>query len=54
MLHELLLALLGRTGDIVIEQDGTFRIDPKIDFISEPEKDILNKICTLGFYYMKI
>ncbi len=54
MLHELLLALVGRTGNIIIERDGTFIIDPKIDFISDPEKDILNKICTLGFYYMRI
>ena len=54
MLHELLLALLGRNGNIITEQDGTFKIDPKLTLISEPEKDILNKICTLGYYYLKI
>ena len=54
MLHELLLALIGKTGQIVIQMDGCFKIDPQIDFISEAEKDILNKICALGYYYSKI
>ena len=54
MLHELLLSLIGKTGQIVIEETGCFKINPCVDFISEPEKDILNKICTLGYYYSKI
>lgn len=54
MLHELLLALLGKTGNIVVEDEDTFKINPKIDFIAEPEKKILNKLCVLGFYYQRI
>jgi len=54
MLHELLLSLIGQTGQIIIPGDGCFKIDPYIDFISDPEKDILNKICALGYHYSKI
>lgn len=54
MLHELLLSLIGKPGQIIIHGDGCFKIDPYIDFISEPEKDILNKICMLGYHYCKI
>ena len=54
MLHELLLALLGKTGNIVIEDDQAFKINPDITFISDPEKEILNKICILGYYYLRI
>jgi len=54
MLHELLLSLIGKTGQIVIQEDGSFKIDEHIDFISEPEKNILNKICTLGYHYSRI
>ncbi len=54
MLHELLLALLGKTGNIVIESEETFMVNPRIDFITEPEKQILNKLCVLGYYYVRI
>lgn len=54
MLHELLLSLIGKPGQIIIQAEGCFKIDPYIDFVSEPEKDILNKICMLGYHYCKI
>lgn len=38
MLHEILFALLGKTGNIIIQENEQFMVDPLIDFISEAEK----------------
>ena len=38
MLHEILFALLGKTGSIILRFEDKFEIDPKIDFLSEAEK----------------
>ncbi|KAM3326386.1 gamma-tubulin complex component 4 isoform X1 [Capsicum chacoense] len=75
MLHELLLALLGYTGDLIIdvreqqEQTGThiplspdapishqhtFKLAPDISFIKPSERDVIERIITLGFYYREL
>ncbi|KAM3356181.1 gamma-tubulin complex component 4 isoform X1 [Capsicum galapagoense] len=75
MLHELLLALLGYTGDLIIdvreqqEQTGThiplspdapishqhtFKLAPDISFIQPSERDVIERIITLGFYYREL
>jgi len=54
MLHELLLSLIGKTGQVIIQGNQCFHIDPHIDFLSDAEKEILNKICSLGYYYSQI
>lgn len=51
MLHEILFALLGKVGQIIKEYEDGFQIDPEIDFVSASEKEIINSICQLGFYY---
>ncbi|KAL7582681.1 hypothetical protein Lser_V15G43062 [Lactuca serriola] len=71
MLHELLLALLGYTGDLIIDErerqeyvglspddsisdQCTFKLAPDISFIEPGERDIIEKIITLGFYYREL
>ncbi|KAL4558866.1 hypothetical protein LXL04_037070 [Taraxacum kok-saghyz] len=71
MLHELLLALLGYTGDLIIDErerresvglspddsisdQCTFKLAPDISFIQPEERDIIEKIITLGFYYREL
>ncbi|KAF3436460.1 hypothetical protein FNV43_RR23552 [Rhamnella rubrinervis] len=73
MLHELLLALLGYTGDLIIDvreqhnslgtglppgapisDDPTFKLAPDISFLQPSEKDLIERIVTLGFYYREL
>jgi len=54
MLHELLLSLVGKTGQVIIPGNQCFQIDPSIDFLSDAEKELLNKICILGYHYSQI
>jgi hypothetical protein len=66
MLHEILLALLGHTGSIIIQQvltlddlnelsDSTppikFMVNPNLDFISQAERHQLNVLVDLGAMY---
>ncbi|XP_020573544.1 gamma-tubulin complex component 4 isoform X2 [Phalaenopsis equestris] len=64
MLHELQLALLGYTGDLIIdERDGrfdaisdfpnepTFKLAPDLSSIQPSERDIIERLLPLGFYY---
>ena len=44
MLHELLFALLGKTGDIIQERYNGYFTNIKIDFLSNPEREMINKI----------
>lgn len=44
MLHEILFAMLGKTGNIIILLENSFAINPSIDFITDGEKQLLNKI----------
>lgn len=54
MLHEILFAMLGKVGNIILEMEDGFKINPMIDFISEGEKDLVEKLVSLGFYFLKI
>ncbi|XP_043721318.1 gamma-tubulin complex component 4 isoform X1 [Telopea speciosissima] len=73
MLHELLLALLGYTGDLIVDQrerqrslggqlpsDGpiseecTFKLAPDISFLEPSERDAIEKLISLGFYYKEL
>ncbi|XP_060178637.1 gamma-tubulin complex component 4 [Lycium barbarum] len=77
MLHELLLALLGYTGDLIIDireqqeeeecgahiplspdapisQQPTFKLAPDVSFIQPSERDVIERIITLGFYYREL
>ncbi len=54
MLHEILFALLGKTGNIIIESEEKLEINPLISFLSVSEKDLINKLIILGFFYKNI
>ncbi|KAJ7972974.1 Gamma-tubulin complex component [Quillaja saponaria] len=66
MLHELLLALLGYTGDLIIDEreqlspnspisdELTFKLAPDISFIDPSDRELIEKIITLGFYYREL
>ncbi|KAF5931360.1 hypothetical protein HYC85_032233 [Camellia sinensis] len=73
MLHELLLALLGYTGDLIIDEredqkslgiflspdtpisdERTFKLAPDISFLQPSERDVIERIITLGFYYREL
>ncbi|XP_065860460.1 gamma-tubulin complex component 4 [Euphorbia lathyris] len=73
MLHELLLALLGYTGDLIIDDrehqnsigvplspdasisdECSFKLAPDISFIQPSDRDLIERIITLGFYYREL
>lgn len=54
MLHEILFALLGKVGTVIIEVDGYFRVNPSLEFISVPEAILIEKLVVLGTYYNKL
>jgi len=54
MLHEILFALLGKTGNIIIESDQKFEINPLITFLTTCEKELINKLVILGYCYKSI
>ncbi|KAK2965172.1 hypothetical protein RJ640_019927 [Escallonia rubra] len=73
MLHELLLALLGYTGDLIIDErehrtslgiplsfdapsadKPTFKLAPDVSFIQPSERDVIERVVTLGFYYREL
>ncbi|PNX81208.1 gamma-tubulin complex component 4, partial [Trifolium pratense] len=66
MLHELLLALLGYTGDLIIDRrhnlsadtpisdQCTFKLAPDISFIDPSDRELIERIITLGFYYREL
>lgn len=66
MLHELLLALVGYTGDLVIDRrdhltaetpisdECTFKLAPDISFIDPSDRELIERIIVLGFYYREM
>ncbi|MBA0715167.1 hypothetical protein Golax_014087, partial [Gossypium laxum] len=73
MLHELLLALVGYTGDLIIDErehhkslgiclssdapiseQRSFKLASDISFIDPSERDLIEKLITLGFYYREL
>jgi hypothetical protein len=53
MLHELLFSLLGFVGDIIVDDGNTFRVKDGFDLLRESERDLVNRIAPLGWYYVK-
>ncbi|EGR32048.1 hypothetical protein IMG5_097950 [Ichthyophthirius multifiliis] len=51
MLHEILFALLGKTGNIIIEENNSFILDPRIHFLNNSEIQAVNSLVCLGYYY---
>ncbi|KAE9589461.1 hypothetical protein Lal_00000563 [Lupinus albus] len=68
MLHELLLSLLGYTGDLIIDikesehlssqtpisDECTFKLAPDINFIDPSDRELIERIIALGFYYREL
>ena len=63
MLHELLYALLGYTGDIIIFQDGKFMVNPALystdgtnpkALLNISEVELMNRLVELGWQYKQI
>ncbi|MBA0652886.1 hypothetical protein Goklo_020111 [Gossypium klotzschianum] len=73
MLHELLLALVGYTGDLIIDErehhkslgiclspdapiseQRSFKLASDISFIDPSDRDLIEKLITLGFYYREL
>ncbi|XP_017969760.1 PREDICTED: gamma-tubulin complex component 4 [Theobroma cacao] len=73
MLHELLLALVGYTGDLIIDErehhkslglhlspdapisdQRSFKLASDISFIDSSERDLIERLITLGFYYREL
>ncbi|KAK8499488.1 hypothetical protein V6N12_011573 [Hibiscus sabdariffa] len=73
MLHELLLALVGYTGDLIIDErehqkslgihlhpdaaisgHRCFKLAPDISFIDPSERDLIERLIALGFYYREL
>jgi len=68
MIHEILFALLGHTGSIIIELPATledlgknpelrqlcFIVNPNLSFLSAAEVEQLNKIVQIGALYKQI
>ncbi|KAJ8444031.1 hypothetical protein Cgig2_020877 [Carnegiea gigantea] len=72
MLHEILVALLGYTGDIIVDEREhqtslgilspdapisdvpSFKLAPDLSFIPPSDRDVIQRIITLGFYYREL
>ncbi|XP_042476737.1 gamma-tubulin complex component 4 homolog isoform X2 [Macadamia integrifolia] len=73
MLHELLLALVGYTGDLIVDErerqrslgeqlpsdapiyeECTFKLAPDISFLEPSERDAIERLISLGFYYKEL
>ena len=53
MLHEILMGLLGYSGNIINIEKDEIKIN-KVSFISELEEQLLSEIMQLGLDYKKI
>ena len=54
MLHEVLFALLGHHGDMIVKRDDQFCVASDVNFIHASERIILDNIVKLGYMYHKI
>lgn len=54
MLHELLLSLVGYSGNVIVESQKGFHLAPDFPFIHPSERELVDKICKLGYYFLQI
>jgi hypothetical protein len=54
MLHELLFALLGFVGSIIVEVDDCYKVKDGYDLLNEAERDQINRVAPLGWYYVQL
>ncbi len=53
-MHELLMALLGHTGSVIVNTGHSFALAETIDFLSRAERDLIDKIVALGWAYKQL
>ena len=52
MQHEVLVCLLGHTGDVIVDTGkGSFAVADDIPFLAPSDKDLVNKIVRVGYDY---
>ncbi|KAJ1428549.1 gamma-tubulin complex component protein, partial [Ochromonadaceae sp. CCMP2298] len=54
MLHELLFALLGFPGDVIVEVEGSYAVRAGLDLLREAEREQINRLAPLGWLYAQI
>jgi hypothetical protein len=54
MLRDLLLGLLGFPGDILSLEDDTMRVRHDFDMLTIGERDQVNKLAPMGWFYLKL
>ena len=54
MLHELLLSLVGYSGNVIVETRDGFQLAPDFPHLHPSERELINKICCLGYYFLQI
>ena len=54
MLRDLLLGLLGFPGDILILDDESLRVRHDFDMLTIGERDQVNKMAPMGWFYLKL
>lgn len=54
MLEELLLSMVGYTGGSIKDFQNSFEVNPGLETLNMSEKELINRICALGFYYKQI
>eukprot|EP00445_Apocalathium_hangoei_P028183 CAMPEP_0203936710 /NCGR_PEP_ID=MMETSP0359-20131031/74156_1 /ASSEMBLY_ACC=CAM_ASM_000338 /TAXON_ID=268821 /ORGANISM="Scrippsiella Hangoei, Strain SHTV-5" /LENGTH=68 /DNA_ID=CAMNT_0050866705 /DNA_START=69 /DNA_END=271 /DNA_ORIENTATION=+ len=53
-MQEILFALVGHTGGLIAETEDSFVLNGKIDYLSEAEKQIIERIARVGFYCKRL
>ena len=54
MAHELFCCLLGFSGDVFVEDESTFRVRDGFDLLTQAERDQLNRLSPLGWFYKQL
>mmetsp|Transcript_42394 Transcript_42394/g.68756 ORF Transcript_42394/g.68756 Transcript_42394/m.68756 type:complete len:660 (+) Transcript_42394:3-1982(+) len=54
MFAEILLALLGHPGSVILQGKNSFVLSQDFPFLHESERELIQRCCGLGFYYQKI
>lgn len=54
MHHELFLALLGHTGDVVERRSDGFFVRKEASFLSQAQRSILDRLLRLGFFFSRL
>ena len=54
MLRDLLLGLLGFPGDILVVDEHTMRVRHDFDLLTIGERDQVNRLAPMGWYYLKL